>query len=455
MFLARIAFTVPVAMVLALHVLAADFAVNSNIDAADIMPGDGVCQTVSGSCTFRAAVQEANLLGGTDTISFAFSAPTVISLSIGDVLINDDLIVSGNKLPSDIRLVGSGSARVLTILRSGISVTVRGLTISNGFSGGNNNGGGIFVQSANLTLENVVVRDNIAGASGSGVYSGTGVFRFINSFAINNLAQGNGGGGGLSFGGNGSMVQRSAISGNQAPRGGGGIEVTGGTATILETSVENNSTNGGGGGILAIFSTATINRSTIAGNTAYRSGGGIALPYGNVSLINSTVSGNRVTNGGGGGINSGENGTVGNITIRSSTIVNNTALYSGGLTGGFAQSVRVGNSILSANVALSGPNILSEFTSLGGNLVSDRSGSTGYLSNDLPDGTVPMLGPLANNGGPTRTHALLSGSPAINAGSNGVTTDLATDQRGKGFSRVVDGTIDIGAFELAGKAGSR
>ena len=455
MFIGRSVVTFAFAMVFALPAFAVDFSVNSSLDAGDVLPGDGVCQSANGSCTFRAAVQETNVLSGADTISFAFLGPTVITLSGGDVVINDDLVISGSKMPSDIRLVGSGSTRVLTILRSGISVTVRGLTISNGFAGGSSNGGGVFVQSANLSLENVVVRDNIAGANGGGVYSGTGVFRFINSSAINNLAQGNGGGGGLSYGGNGSLIQRSVISGNQAPRGGGGVEISGGTSTILETTIENNSTNGGGGGVLALFSTATINRSTIANNTAYRSGGGVALPYGNVTLINSTVSGNRATNGGGGGINTGENGTVGYITVRSSTVVNNTALYSGGVTGGFAQSVSIGNSILSANVALNGPNILSEFTSLGGNLVSDRSGSSGYLTSDLPDGTNPMLGPLANNGGPTRTHALLPGSPAINSGSNGGGADLATDQRGKGFSRFVDGTIDVGSFEVGTKTGSR
>lgn len=439
-----------------LSVAAADLTVTSNADLPDANPGDGVCATAGGGvCTFRAAVQETNSLSGADTIYFNFASPTSITLGLGEVLINDNVTISGSKMPADIWLIGNGTSRVLSVLRAGITVTIRGVTISNGVTTGNNPGGGIYVAAANISLENVVVRDNISGTSGGGVYSGTGVLRFINSTASGNIAQGNGGGGGISVQGNNSLIQRSNIINNQAPRGGGGVEVSGGTTTIVETTLDNNYTNGGGGGLLAVFGTANVSRSTISNNTAYRSGGGIALPYGNINLINSTVSGNTVTNGGGGGINTGENGSIGYLTVRSSTIVSNTSLYSGGVTGGYAAGVRIGNSILSGNVALTGPNINSQFTSLGGNLVSDRSGSMGYLETDLPDGTNPMLGPLANNGGPTKTHALLAGSPAINFGLNSGASDLATDQRGKGFLRLVGQNVDIGAFEFVGKMGSR
>jgi hypothetical protein len=92
------------------------------------------------------------------------------------------------------------------------------------------------------------------------------------------------------------------------------------------------------------------------------------------------------------------------------------------------------------------------------NLIGDGSGMTG-LSNGINGNLVgsadapidPLLGPLADNGGPTLTHALLSGSPAIDAGNNAYATDW--DQRGEGFPRIVNGIIDIGAFEYQG-AGS-
>ena len=68
----------------------------------------------------------------------------------------------------------------------------------------------------------------------------------------------------------------------------------------------------------------------------------------------------------------------------------------------------------------------------------------------------PGLGTLADNGGPTLTIALQPSSPAINAGSNALAVDpttglpLSTDQRGAGFPRIVNGTVDIGASEFQG-----
>jgi hypothetical protein len=97
-----------------------------------------------------------------------------------------------------------------------------------------------------------------------------------------------------------------------------------------------------------------------------------------------------------------------------------------------------------------------DFTSGGHNLIGDGTGSTGFVNGVNGDmvGTAanpidPRLGPLANNGGPTQTHALLAGSPAIDHGDN--TNAPATDQRG--VARPRDGdhngsrAVDIGAFE--------
>jgi len=89
------------------------------------------------------------------------------------------------------------------------------------------------------------------------------------------------------------------------------------------------------------------------------------------------------------------------------------------------------------------------------NLIGDGTGMTG-LSNGVNGNLVgsadapidPLLGPLQDNGGPTQTHALLAGSPAIDAGNNAYATDW--DQRGEGFPRIVNGIIDIGAFEYQG-----
>lgn len=435
---------------------AATFTVNNNGDSNDASSGDGVCADSAGNCTFRAAAQEANALAGDDTINFSFGAPTTISLTLGEVLLTSNLVVNGGSNAADLTLSGNNNGRVLNVPRSGISITIRGLTIANGSANGN--GGGMTVASANVTLENCAVRNNLSSASGGGVYSGSGVFRFVNSTAQNNIAQNNGGGGGLSIAGNNSEITKSRIINNDAPRGGGGVEVNN-VVRISNTTIADNTTSGGGGGLLAVFGTAYVTNSTISSNSAFRSGGGIALPYGIVVLTNSTVSGNRVTNGEGGGISTGTNGSSGYLTVRNSTIVNNSANYAGGLTGGLASSAIVGNSIIANNVALTAPNIGANFTSLGGNLVNDQNGGSGYVSTDLPDGTNPLIGALANNGGDTQTHALTAGSPAINAGLNALALDpdgnpLTTDQRGTGFPRISGASVDIGAFEVSSASGN-
>jgi hypothetical protein len=111
-----------------------------------------------------------------------------------------------------------------------------------------------------------------------------------------------------------------------------------------------------------------------------------------------------------------------------------------------------GNSIIAGNNAPGGPDISLALTSQGYNLIGDTNDITS-ISGDTTGNilnVLPLLGPLANNGGPTQTHALLTGSPAINAGSNALASALTTDQRGPGFLRNVGGRVDIGAFEFDG-----
>src|SRR6185369_7977586 len=87
----------------------------------------------------------------------------------------------------------------------------------------------------------------------------------------------------------------------------------------------------------------------------------------------------------------------------------------------------------------------------GGNNIDN--GTTCGFTGAVGQNTNPLLGALANNGGPTRTHAVGAGSPAINAGSNANAVDqngaaLTADQRGSGFPRINSGTVDIGAYEF-------
>ena len=123
------------------------------------------------------------------------------------------------------------------------------------------------------------------------------------------------------------------------------------------------------------------------------------------------------------------------------------------------------NTIVALNTAGSGlgPDLLGPMTSQGHNLVGKSDNSTGFTNGSNGDlvGTIaapvnPLLGPLANYGGPTQTMALLPGSLALNAGDNAAIINPPfggppfTDQRGVGFNRIVNATVDIGAFESRG-----
>jgi hypothetical protein len=106
------------------------------------------------------------------------------------------------------------------------------------------------------------------------------------------------------------------------------------------------------------------------------------------------------------------------------------------------------HSVVANNDAFTaGPDIEGSITSSGHNLIGDTTGVSGFAPTDLLNAD-PLLGPLQDNRGPTQTHALLPGSPAIDAGDPNPEDPPEWDQRGPGFPRIVNGRIDIGAFEV-------
>ncbi len=268
-------------------------------------------------------------------------------------------------------------------------------------------------------------------------------------------------------------VLNSGLTGNSLV----GIETSGYMANA-EITVKNSTLSGSSfyGGIYSGFSTVSIANSTISGNSAKIDGGGIYGAGGTVSVENSTINGNSAPDGfTGGGIYS--NG-VDDISIVNSTISGNAAGTSGGGIYNHNSSLHVVNSTITGNSAGSGGGIYNDqgqfdisntilnagasgenifnsggtVTSLGFNLSSDDGG--GYLNGPADQiNTDPLLGPLQDNGGPTFTHALLTGSPAIDKGSSG---GLFIDQRH--FRRPFDlpgipnasggDGSDIGAFEF-------
>src|SRR5207249_2441802 len=176
---------------------------------------------------------------------------------------------------------------------------------------------------------------------------------------------------------------------------------------------------------ITLGETVTISGFTIRNGHAGNAGGGIDNEDGStLTVTNCTVSGN--TAGLGGGIFNGGPLTIGSITVSGNSAANGGGIYNSG--GGTATST---NSNFSGNTAA--PGVL--------------TGPGDQIN------TNPMLGPLQNNGGPTFTHALLPGSPAINTGDPIFTPPPSFDQCGQGFVRVVSGRIDIGSFEVQAAPG--
>ena|SRR5579871_5626361 len=327
----------------------------------------------------------------------------------------------------DTIMVAASTYRENLFIGSGITLSIIGdaATTTRIDGGQNNRVLAIEDASANITLSNMTIRRGVA--SGGGGILNWGTLTISNSIIINNSA----------------ASSYSSV--------GGAIFNYLGTLTVNNTTFSSNggSTHQMWGGAIDNEGVATINNSTFSGNYADGAalgGGGAIWNDGTLTINNSTFSGNKATGSGGGAI-ANESGTT---TISNSTISNNSATGSGG--GGIYNTATtiLQNSIVADNKT--GGNCAgTAMTSNGYNLSSDSScnfGSAGDLNS-----TKPLLGGLTNNGGPTKTRALLLGSPAIDAGNPAGCTDgegnlLTTDQRGYPRPDQDDtGGCDMGAYE--------
>jgi predicted outer membrane repeat protein len=208
--------------------------------------------------------------------------------------------------------------------------------------------------------------------------------------------------------------------------------------TARNLSIVNGRAPTGGGGIVVI-GRAILDHVLVANNEATDDGGGIYVlgsNYSELTLLNSTVTGNTASFGGGITANS-------TVTIRNSTISQNTAKDVGGIHA-HKTTLHIRNSIVAGNVDTEAAAVencyiegTSAFVPAGANLSDDASCGAGFSIGD------PRLGPLANNGGPTHTQALLFGSPAIDLGTS---CTEATDQRY--VTRPQGSSCDVGAFEF-------
>jgi hypothetical protein len=277
------------------------------------------------------------------------------------------------------------------------------------------------------------------------------------------------GGGMLEIGGSLTLTD-CTLSGNDTNPGGSGGGITNGGTLILNTcTLSGNAAFNGGG--LDNEGTATLSSCTLSGNSAEGSalGGGI-FNGGTLTLSNCTLSGNFAENGGGGGGTGGGIANSGTLLLSNCTLSGNSAGMGESGFGGKGSGIANTGMLTMNNTVVAG-NFGQGFSAPGGdidgavasssshNLIGNGAasglsdGANGNHVGSLTNPIDPLLAPLGSYGGPTQTIALLPGSPAIDAGSNALAVDahgipLTTDQRG--LPRVVNGMVDIGAFESQG-----
>jgi hypothetical protein len=391
------------------------FTVNSTGDQNDIdLPGgafdgssDAKCDvdsTLEGDqCTLRAAIQEANVTAGDDTIDIGVTGTVNLTEVLPDLSSNIEIVGPGADQFTVRRADTAEDFRIFHVTGDTTVVTISGITISNG---------------------------NVPSDSGGGI-----------------------------------------------------LNADAGTVTVTDSTISGNTADNGGGIANDGDGSLTVGGSTISDNTAFDEGGGIYSltefpdddpdndPDTSTTITNSTISGNSAESEGVVGAAGGGVLNVSGLTvIEFSTITNNTAPNGQGsgvasVEGNFTPT-EVLSSIISANKGTDVDFVLGDdnnsFVSNGYNLIGDDGNATGAFNNTgdqvaTVNNINAMLGPLADNGGPTQTHALLTGSPAIDAGppTDGVPIACpppAIDQRG--VTRPWDGNADstprcdIGSFEL-------
>jgi hypothetical protein len=374
----------------------------------------------AGAGSLRQAVLDSEALAGADTIVFEptfFGSSRTISLLTALPLVATGVTIQGpGAALLTVRRDPAAAANfaVLRFSGSGVVSSVSDMTVTGGTSGG------VTVQGQDVTLERLVISGN-TGGSGAFVNSGTLTVR--DSIIAQNQFAGNGGG--ILALDSSLTVEGSALTANDSGLRGGGLNSLGtGSLAILGTTISGNTAASHGGGVyIDLPTTHTIRNCTISGNGSKARGGGIAL---NQSIAAAT------------------------LRLRNSTVTANTAATAGGGIASLSNLPRLllQSSVVAGNLHPGSPDIsMTGLVEVGNSLVGGAAGFTpSDLGGNLAFGTNPLLGALANNGGPTQTHALLAGSPLINSGSN--PTALTTDQRGAGFARVVGGQADIGAFEV-------
>jgi hypothetical protein len=230
------------------------------------------------------------------------------------------------------------------------------------------------------------------------------------------------------------------ITGSSFGMGGGIYNAPGGDLTLSHsTVVENRAAQGGG--VANDRGMMSLGHSTLVHNLAEDSGSAV-YNSGELTLRNTTLSENR---GAGNYVRGGGVYNSATLTLTNSTIAENAVDSGGGIYNAGTLDLR--HTIVAHNRGKLGPDVRGFINSQGYNLVTDPSDAGGFVKTDLMN-IDPRLGPLQDNGGPTLTYALMCDSPAIDAGDPTFMGPPHNDQRGEGYDRIVNGVVDIGAYEV-------
>lgn len=414
--------------------VAVDFSVDSSEDHVDMSHGDGVCLTTMGTCTVRAAIEEANALAGLDRVLLPAG---VYELSLAGV--DEDLSATGDlDVLEDLEIRGASESstfldavvedRVLDIVSvdraPGVTLTLRQLTVRSGSV--EQSGGCLRVaEGGTLLLDHVTIRDCECRRFGCGVFNSGTLTGDEVSWLENHGTSGFARGGALAnVGGSASFeLSRCLLAGNSASNGGGVYIDTSPNATPL-----------------------TVERCALVGNEVIQLGGGIHLDFlAHLTLTNTTITANLA--GAGGGLFNDGGGV---IEIRNSTIHANHAPMGGGIGEVHFDPdlIRISNSILAGNTGSTGPDCHLTLTSEGATLVGDPTDCIVVSGpGDLP-GADPQLGPLVPVGRGF-AHYPQPSSPVLDVGSDVLC--VATDQAERSRPADSDGDgvphCDIGALE--------
>ena len=414
-----------------------------------------------GDCSLRDAIAVA--ASGDDIVFSASILPGTITLDPGEGALfpttNINILGPGKE---ELTISGNLLTRIFDI-SNGYTINISGVTISSGRVVDSNGAcfyisnstvnidsstitncradkssgvgfGGAFFTLGNLTITNSTISNNTSDYGGAGIYNYFDANLILTDVVLSDNSNSNinatGGGAFIREGGS-AILTRVTVSGNSSPYSGGGIGADG-TLTIQDSTLNDNTTDGEGSAIY-LYHGQVANHPTFT--------------FKNITVTNNQGSGEAISS----GLDANDSASLNNVTISG-----NTASGVNALAGIYcSQNCTIGNSIIANNIASNSslnPDCSGTFISADYNLIeSTLSGCSfsGTTTNHIT-GSDPQLAALSDNGGPTRTLALLASSPAIDAANNATCEDQ--DQRGA--QRSLDGNADnsaicdIGAYEV-------